>query len=199
MARRRLAPANGRNWRRRIRPELEAAGLGERAARSAAACTNTELTSVLLAHLRGEPIPTSVDPAWARHVVAVYTDPTFHWNRDRWRLNDDLRRAVLGALDAAGGELSDAALQACGFAHTQLRYLGRRVNAPSGDRVIATSGRARNRMHALLECPHCGGRASHSIVTPESRPGVLCGSCWRTPDPNSPVFPDWYRVPLRAP
>ncbi len=199
MALRRLGPAIGRNWRRRIRPELEAAGLGERAARSAAACTNPELTSVLLSHLRGEPMPSSVDPTWAGHVVAVYTDPTFHWNRDQWRLNDDLRREVLDALDAAGGELSDAALQACGFAHDQLRYLGRRVNAPSGDRVISSTGRAANRRHALLECPHCGGRANHSVVTPETRPGVLCGSCWRTPEPDSPVFPEWYRTTLGAP
>lgn len=48
-------------------------------------------------------------------------------------------------------------------------------------------------MCGLLACPHCGGQVSHSIVTPETRPGVLCPDCWRTPHPASPVFLEWYR------
>ncbi len=53
----------------------------------------------------------------------------------------------------------------------------------------------RDPMYGLLECPHCGGWASHSIVTPETRPGVLCPDCRRTPDLESPVFPEWYTDP----
>lgn len=71
---------------------------------------------------------------------------------------------------------SDSALQASGFAQEQLRYLSRKVDAPSGDPVIATSGRAPHRRHALIERPHCGGRASHSVVTPEKSDLACCAA-----------------------
>lgn len=174
--------------------QLVAAGLTERAARSVAAAEQPIITAVLLAQLSGSELPRDVEPHWAQHIISVYGNHNFVWMPNQWRLDDELRVRVLDMIEAGGGTLSVAAALAAGVKSEQLRYLWRAMDAPSGDPIL----RRRTINHvmsvAFLECPHCGGSASHSVVTPETKPGVLCPSCWRAPTPSSPVFPDFYRT-----
>lgn len=174
--------------------ELTAAGLSERAARSVAACPHPQLADVLLAHLDGRPGPPDIDVAWTRHIAAVYTDPEFHWEMGQWRLPDGPRRTLLAVIAETGGQLERDKILAAGVSTSQLRYLSRpTLGAPSGDPIVRRLGRGRDGAYTLIDCPHCGGHASHSVVTPETRPGVLCPDCWRAPVPDSPVFPEFYR------
>jgi len=175
---------------------LVSLGLGRPASINVAACSEQELADTIEAHLAEKPTPPGVDEGWARHVAAVYTAPDFQWSRGRWQLEDEVRRAAIAVLVDAGGQMARSELVAAGISANQLRHLSRETpDAPSGDPVLRRLSRGRDPMYALLECPHCGGWASHSIVTPETRPGVLCPACWRTPEPASPVFPGWYRRP----
>ena len=189
----RQARAGSIHLRREYREELIAAGLDERPARCAAASGDPDLAAVLLAHLKGEGIPDDVGSDWAAHLISVYTDPDFSWNTDKWRLGDDVRRSVLEQLLAAGGALSVQDLDERGVNREQVRYLSRDTAAPSGQPIIRKSGRGDLLTYHLIECPHCGGSVSHSVVTPETRPGVLCTTCWRAPTDSSPVFPESYR------
>jgi DNA invertase Pin-like site-specific DNA recombinase len=174
--------------------QLRSAGLAERAARSVAAAGQPTMTSVLLAHLRGTELPRGVDPGWARHIISVYSDPNFSWNMNRWRLKDELRVQVLHLIEANGEVLSVDEVVAAGVTSEQLRYLWRVIDAPSGDPILRRLVIDNVASVALLECPHCGGSTSHSVVTPETKPGVMCTRCWRTPIPSSPVFPSFYRT-----
>lgn len=171
-------------------------GLGKRAAQSAAACPHPDLTNTLRAHLAGDPYPAGVDPIWADHVVDVYTDHGFRWNLGHWRLADDLRRRALQVVTDAGGRLSRHEIFQAGIKPEQLRYLSRQTHAPSGEPILQRVGKKNgdNTIYGPLPCPHCTGTATHSIVTPETAPGVLCPACWRAPRPDSPTFPDWYRT-----
>ena len=176
-----------------LRHSLIEAGLSERAARSVAACPHPELSSTLLNHLKGLPLALGTDPDWARHVIAVYCNPDFSWSADKWRLADETRVSALEAIGSSEVGLSRTEMLAAGVTSTQLRYLSRQTNAPSGDPILVRSGRAETVRYSAIPCPHCGGRALHSAVTPETRPGVLCTTCWRAPTQGSPVFPALYR------
>ena len=145
-------------------------------------------------HLAHEVISDDVDPDWATHVIAVYTDPNFEWSTDKWRLGDEVRRSALESIATAGRPLTRDELSARGITATQLRYLSRVTDAPSGEPILWRVSSKRNAPYALLDCPHCDGKASVSVVTPETRPGVLCPDCGRAPRPGSPVFPPWYRT-----
>ena len=179
--------------RRASREQLIAAGLDERPARCAAASTDPNLVEVLMTHLAGDRLPNGVESEWAAHVISVYTDPGFSWNKNKWRLDEDVRRSVLGHLIAAGGTLSVQELDDLSVNREQVRYLSRDTAAPSGQPIVRKTGRGDSLSYHLLECPHCGGSVSHSVVTPETRPGVLCTTCWRAPTDSSPVFPENYR------
>ena len=185
---------NKRNSVRTTRKTLVAHGLSERAARSVAASTDPILSDVLVAHLTKRELPGDVDAEWAAHLIAVYTDADFEWSNDKWQLPDDVRKAALDAFISAGRPLSRSEVLAAGVSESQLRYLTRVTNAPSGDPILRRVGPQRGAPYALVDCPHCGGLAAHSVVTPETRPGILCTTCWRTPTPNSPIFPEWYRA-----
>lgn len=176
-----------------LRRALIEAGLSERAARSVAACPHSELSSTLLSHLKGLPLGPETDPVWAQHVIAVYCDPDFSWSADKWRLPDETRKPALEALRKRDADLSMSEMLSAGVTESQLRYLRKRTNAPSGDPILVRSGRGDTARYAAIRCPHCGGRALHSVVTPETRPGVMCTTCWRLPVPDSPLFPTWYR------
>ncbi len=177
-----------------LRQSLIEAGLSERAARCVAACPNPELSRTLLDHLKGLPLAPGTDPDWARHVIDVYCDPDFSWSTDKWQLPDEARTPALEALRGCRDGLSRAEMLAVGVTDTQLRYLSRQTSSPSGDPVLLRSGRAETARYSAIPCPHCGGRALHSVVTPETRPGVLCPTCWRAPTKGSSVFPAWYRT-----
>lgn len=180
--------------RRSAVSEWVAAGLPKRSARSVVACPHPELHEVLQASLAGRPAPEGVDSAWARHIAAVYTDPDFRWGVGQWRLRDGPRRVLLDTIVAAGGRVERDKILAAGVLASQLCYLSRvTVGAPSGGPIVRASRRGRDPEYVLIDCPHCGGYASHSVVTPETRPGVLCPDCWRAPVPDSPVFPEFYR------
>lgn len=177
-----------------VRQLLIEAGLSERASRSIAAADLPDLTAVLLSHLNEVDLPDGVNPEWAKHVITVYADPDFAWTPNRWRLDDSIRREVLDLMIQRGGEISVSDLIAAGIKKEQLRYLSRVTDAPSGDPILCRISRGGESSVALIDCPHCGGKAAHSIVTPETRPGILCTSCWRTPQVNSPAFPEAYRT-----
>jgi len=173
--------------------ELVELGLSETAARSVVASPDETLTLVLAAHFQEENLPDTVDVDWARHVIGVYTDEKFRWDRGHWRLNDEQRRAGLSIVTEAGGTLKRRSILQAGLSESQLRHLTRNTDAPSGEPILRRLDRHQDATFGLLQCPHCGGQANHSVVTPETRPGVLCSTCWRTPRDNSPVFPAMYR------
>lgn len=192
----RAAPTSTGPTRKETARRLSSLGLDQAASFAAAACPRQDLADAIAAHVTGEPLSADIDEGWVRHVADVYTAADFRWNPGRWRLDDDIRRAVLAVLADAEGMLPRSQLVAAGISAHQIRHLSRVTpNAPSGDPVIQLFTHGRDPMYGLLVCPHCGGWASHSIVTPETRPGVLCPDCWRTPDLASPVFPEWYRDP----
>lgn len=168
-------------------------GLGERAAGCLAACTDGRLGAIVLAHLKTRPVPDGIDHGFAAHIVDVYTDPTFRWDRGRWWLADQKRQAVLDALREGGGTLTLHELRARGITTNQLKHLRTETPAPSGEPIILLLRRGRNPLYGLIPCPHCGGYASLSMVTPETRPGVVCPTCWRAPKQNAPELPAWYR------
>jgi len=174
------------------RDELMELGLGERAARCAAACANPTLVGVLFAHLSSRDLPDDVEPDWATHVIEVYTDAEFEWSPDKWRLPNEIRRKALSALNEAGRPLTGGEFHSKGITANQLRHLSRITDAPSGDPILRRVSSQRNAPFTLLDCPHCGESAAWSVVTPETRPGVLCAACRRTPVLGSPKFPDWY-------
>ena len=186
------------HWARRrvhtaIRAELIALGLGERAASCLAACPDDRLVAVVRAHLETQPVPEGIDPRFAAHAAAVYTDPRFSWNRGHWRLADHGRQAVLDALREGGGTLTLHELKARGITVNQLKYLRSETSAPSGQPIVRLLRRGPDPLYGLIPCPNCGGFASRSVVTPETRPGVVCPVCWRTPEEDSPELPGWYR------
>jgi hypothetical protein len=146
-----------------------------------------------MSHLNNGELPDGVEPQWAAHVIATYTDENFVWSNGNWQLPDDERRAVLEVFKVAGHPLSRSEIVAAGVGENQLRYLSRMTDALSGDPTLRRIGSGRKALFAPLECHHCGGTATHSMVTPETRPGVLCPSCWRSPQADSPIFPEWYR------
>jgi hypothetical protein len=102
-----------------------------------------------------------------------------------------MRREVLRVLGHDG--LTRADLIEAGLGANQIRYLSRKTKAPSGEPILRRVRSDDGAKYLPLGCPHCGGYATHSMVTPETRPGVLCPTCWRTPRSDSPVFPIWYR------
>lgn len=194
----RYAGGKRRPTRRRIRRasalSLIELGLGERAAMTVSACPSPLLGEVLTAHLTGQPTPEGTDADWAKTVIETYTDPAFRWQRGHWRLGDTERVRVLTLVADAGGTLRRSQILGAGVAPHQLRYLTRQTDAPSGDPILTRLTGEHDAKHELIRCPHCGAFASHSVVTPETRPGLLCSQCWRAPRPDSPVFPDFYRV-----
>lgn len=182
--------------RKKAREGLTEIGLPEAASRSIAACPAVELATAIVASVRGSGLPAGLDDEWATHVTSVYSDPDFHWNAGQWRLPDNVRQPALDVLRQAGGSLDRAGMVQAGITSSQLRHLTRDTNAPSGQPIIEVSGRGDSAVYRLITCPHCGGHADHSIVTPETRPGVLCSTCWRAPVLDSPVFPGFYRSRL---
>ena len=182
-----------KSQRRSTKEALIRAGLGERAARAAAACPSPLLSRVLLSHLSGQPLPRDAERGWAEQIIATYCDPNFSWSRDHWRLPDETRQPALDVLKDCGDGLNRSEMLAAGVTATQLRYLSKVTPAPSGAPILRTTRQGRGVAYSALKCPHCGGRSLHSIVTPETRPGVLCITCWRAPFPGSPVFPEWYQ------
>lgn len=186
---------NSRYRRRMTTETLVQAGLSQTAAGCLAACPVPDLAAAVSAHLGSQTLP-GADPQWVSHVGRVYADPHFAWNKHHWRLQDTVRREALAILVAGGGRMARSEILRAGLTEHQLRHLSRQTpNAPSGDPVLRRVDRGRHDpAYGLLPCPHCGGFATHSVVTPETRPGVLCPTCWRSPDPGSPVFPEWYRT-----
>ncbi len=185
--------AHFRRRRRSLTKRLVEAGLDQQAAMCAAACPHDGLSDVLFAHLRGSGAPDGVDGEYAALIAKTYSTLPFTWNPGHWRLTDQVRREFLTMLRAAGGSLGRDELLEAGMTESQLRYLTRHTDTPSGEPIALRDGRGSKAMYRALTCPHCGGQATHSIVTPETKPGVLCTTCWRTPRVDSPIFPQWYR------
>jgi hypothetical protein len=180
---RRPTPARtaSRYTRLKARDQLVAEGLGERASECVAASGQPLIAEVLLAHLHQSERPKEADPEWAKLIIAVYADPAFLWTRNKWRQADEVRRTVLQSLESAGGTLPIDSLVAQGLNPEQIRYLWRVKATPTGQPIIRRVSGAVTPQVALLTCPHCGGMASHSVVTPETVPGVLC--CERSSNP----------------
>jgi hypothetical protein len=177
---------------------LTDAGLDEPAALAAVRCPHPSLAAVLQSHLDGGDLPADVDEAWAHHVIGVYTGPRFRWERGKWAQTYPMRQVVLDAVMAAGGTATTKQLAGRGVKLEQVRYLTRHLDTPTGHPILTAQGQGQSRRYSVLRCPHCGGHASLSCVTPETRPGVLCPACRRTPTPDSPVFPEWYATPTRT-
>lgn len=192
------SPKAQRRERARRRAELVAAGLPEDAASVVAACPHPDLWQVIKAHLAEDPYPESVDRSWAAHVVSVYMNPDFHWEPGKWQITYPIRQRILDAIVSHGGKVLQSVLEKEGFRAEQVRYLRRQTKSPTGSPILATEGRGAQRTISLLPCPHCGGHASVSCLTPETQPGVLCPDCRRTPAANSPIFPEWYLPARRA-
>lgn len=179
------------------RHHLTKLGIPKQAARSAAAYPNPLLVELLIAHQQNRPYPTEITPELADHLIATYTNPNFGWAPGRWRLADQTRQQLLTLVSQAQGTLTQQQLKNHGYNKHQLRHATRKTpGAHSGDPILTHTGRGPTSLYQLTKCPHCDGWCDHSIVTPETLPGVLCTTCWRTPNPNSPTFPDWYRTML---
>lgn len=177
--------------RARIRDLVEA-GLNKRAASSIASCPYPELEATLRAHLADRPVPNGIDPSWAGHVINLYTNPDFSWRPGRWRLPAQTRAEALKLVKDAGGNIPLEDLQQH-FTTDQIRTLTRQTNTPTGAPILTITGRRGHRIVHLIDCPHCGGAASLSCLTPETAIGILCPTCMKLPTKNSATFPEWYR------
>jgi DNA invertase Pin-like site-specific DNA recombinase len=177
-----------------VRRRLEGYGLSRNAVNCLMACPHPLLVETFCAAIEGQPLPEDVDPEWARLIVATYTSADLQWTPGRWRLDDDLRRRVIEAIAKRGGTASRQELIDEGLDSDQVRYLSRTLSTPTGTAILRPEPRRGNPLYHLHPCPHCGGVADHSCLSPETRAGVLCSQCWRTPDDNSPVYPAIYRT-----
>lgn len=183
--------------RQNARQQLTNLGLATPAARSALSYPNPHLTNLLTAHLTQKPLPTDFEPELATHLITIYTNPDFVWKPGRWRLNDQVRQNILTLISQAGGTLTQEQLIDAGYNKNQLRHLTRtKPNTPTGNPILTQTGKGPTSLYQLQKCPHCHGWCDHSILTPETKPGIICTTCWRTPTPNSPTYPRWYRTRL---
>lgn len=181
-----------RRRRRELAQTLTRLGLPAGNARIVAACPHPQLAETLTARLTGRPHPPDVDPAWADHITRIYTNPNPRWEPAKWNIGRPSRQHILDLLTQHGGTATVTQLTQCGITPDQLRYLYRTYPTPAGQPILTTQGRGPNRTISLLSCPHCGGWANQSVLTPETQPGVLCPNCRKTPHPDSPTYPGWY-------
>lgn len=137
--RRERAPVTGFWGRRRahraIREDLVDIGMGRRATGCIAACPDVRLGAVLRAHLAAKPVLQGIDPRFAAHLVAVYSDPDCSWDRGRWRLADQLASRAR-RLALCGGILIQHELRARCITATHLKYLRSVAPAPPGKPTV---------------------------------------------------------------
>jgi hypothetical protein len=184
---------------------LRTAGYTPLAAGTAVRSGLGPLYAVLAHYLWDEPLPAGLEPAYARHIVATYRNPDFAWDHRYHALDCTLRQQLIDAVHAAGGclTMAEAIERLAGTKvdnprisnFTRTQHLG---DAPPWPPCLQRRGNwARQaprtaRSLATHTCPHCGGRATKAVRTPETPNGLLCPTCRRTPDEDSPTFPTDY-------
>ncbi len=184
---------------------LQAHGFTQLAAGTAARSGLRPLYAVLAYHLWNEPLPADLDPAYVGHVLATYQNPDFAWNLRYHALDCTLRQHLIDAAVHAGGTITvaDAAARLHGTGvdeiritiFTRVQHLG---DTPPWLPCLQRSGNwtrqaPRTGKHlTTITCPHCGGRATKAVRTPETPDGLLCPACRRTPRPGSPIYPADY-------
>lgn len=181
-------PVRTKSGAGKARAALVSAGVHPKAALSAMACPEPELMQALL----GEVTTSGCDPSWASLAQATYRNTSFAWPSGQWHVDDRRPQELLDLLNGAGGTLPIAAVVAAGFATNELRYLSSDTAAPTGRHVVNVTGRAHSRALSLIRCPHCDGSNDIAMRVPENPSGVLCSTCRRSPDPDSPIFPGFY-------
>lgn len=180
--------------------------MDERNARVLSLCPLPEVAAVVLHSLDLGELPTSLDERYVHRVRTAYLGDRMAWRSAKWYVNCWHRQRVIDHLVEYGpqtaAEISEA-MRSFGFHDQQVLQITQdRGNAvpwpPPVAPTAAYSGNPRQpRKFRLRECPHCNGMASIAVRVPELKFGVLCPDCMRTPEADSPVYPDAYRR-LRA-
>jgi hypothetical protein len=193
-----VAKLKPRQLQAQARHVMKGAGIGEQAALTASNCTIPEVLDALAAFVLGE----EAEPgSYAAHVVATYTDPTFSWTPSTYAQDCLTRQRVINAVVDAPNPVTPRHL------HRQLQPLNRdaidavmrhqrrpggRTIVPTVDNPSTSNIPARDQV-SLVECMHCGERATIAIATPEIPDRLLCRNCMRMPRiDTSPVFPASY-------
>ena len=162
---------------------------------------------VIHAHLTGAKLPTNYGAAWARHIVAIYTDQDAQWGDAAVPDDTSLVRTLVATLSTAGPSainIKEAARVLGVHVKGTLRPLV--VPPPNGRPAGFTRPRylayAEDKQALqLIACPHddCDGVCDVVVLLPEvaaSGYGVLCSTCRRAPniDEKWPtvVFPPSY-------
>jgi DNA invertase Pin-like site-specific DNA recombinase len=157
------------------------------------------------ARLAGLPDPAGLDPAYCHLIERVYFDELRRWSPNWWAADTLLADRLVAALVAEGGSAQQKTLI------TRLAKFG--TNAASVSRVSLvpdgtsagglflppverfgdwTPGGSSDGWVRLVECIHCGERATTPIRVPEVEDCLLC-LCGRMPRiEGSPRFPDEY-------
>lgn len=196
---------HGANMRLRLRERLESRyGLTRRTSTSVLTCVVPETRAALWALIRGEPVET-VTPEFADHLRQVYLVDGV--KARGWWTPNPTQNNIRPVLLAQGGSITSCrsrdAFQAAGIPDhwpghncapvSKTPYL-LRTDRPNAARPSdCTTPRCAHSTWSFLPCPHCPGAASLSVRVPEVESQVICPDCMRSPDPNSPRYPDAYR------
>lgn len=156
---------------------------------------------------RGEQQPGHLDPDWTKLVIDTYTGDRPLTSLASLRNTTAMRQAICDYLKEHSGkaQASDILrdLQAIGLTRGRLDLATTKNRTWNGLKQSQppTAQRNPDGTIELITCPHCGGFADLVSLLPETPTGLLCRECRRTPDPESPIYPQdylqagWLRTP----
>lgn len=220
-ARARLNLTDTYHTRKLLRQEIDKLGaITAKSLRVAATDCPVKETKLVLWNLfeaarTGEPfqVPAGIDPAFAAHIVKVYTAPEITWTLAWAADTHTTARRAIEAVRACGDNGADwdafIADVLSGISEVSIRNAKLLL-------VTGTTTRSGNEFAPILErtnkwaqqerrvmvrkCPFCGTRTlDHPLRVPEVPGGILCSSCRRVPSLPTVTFPEDYLRPWSGP
>lgn len=143
--------------------------------------------------------PTDQDPAWEKKIVATYTNNPGPFPSPTGLANTTtIRQTICDYLIAHGGTapqqdiLTDLADAGVTPTRLQAATTTRKSSEPTRTDRARTAELRPDGTIGIVPCPHCNGHASFVSLLPETPQGLICPTCRRTPDPDSPIYPPDY-------
>lgn len=148
-------------------------------------------------------VPDGATPAWAALVLDCYFGSDVVTSQ--WSARNVLQFKAIRILEEEGGQatLSELRKDHADFDDQNFRgiVLGHRSSwqpVLRTEKFLTTRPTVRrgsffkDTMVSLWPCPHCGGRATVPLQALEIPAHLLCPSCHRSQDDDSPLYPDSY-------
>ncbi|MEV4274927.1 hypothetical protein [Actinoplanes xinjiangensis] len=171
-----------------------------------------EVRQVLYTHVTGTDLPqlAAFPAAWRAHIGATYLDADLQWGFAACPDDTTLVQQIVATLSSVGRGLEIASIarhaEAPAKAIRAFVAPAHRYGVSFDRPIYLTYADAEKTQIEIIRCPHdCpSGRCDVVALLPEvaaSGFGVICSSCWRTPNIADPkwakiVFPSSYGTPV---